>query len=341
MEREKGTLISWNNDKGYGFIRSHNGKKDIFLHLKSLPHYQRRPIIDDILTYEVGVDEKQQLYARYARIKGIAWSPFTIFWFGLTLIFGIYVYFVIRQTFPFHPLALYVAMSLLTIRAYSRDKSAAQSGKYRIPERRLHLFEILGGWPGALLAQVYYRHKSRKISYQILFWMIVASHCFLWYHILTHREMYRHYQQVITENVRSFVNQSTEQILYLSERINSQDALTDYDHAKMTEQVEKGRWPIIPSDRQLIKQDKADRRSIIIPDKQLRVVKGVVKEIRPREGVIVSLQLGTEAKGIIYKSTLADNFSTRFTPEELIQVAIHTIRMEGNRRLIELILVEK
>jgi uncharacterized membrane protein YsdA (DUF1294 family)/cold shock CspA family protein len=210
MQREKGTLISWDDDKGYGFIRSHNGKKDIFLHVKSLPHYQRRPIIDDILTYEISVDEKQQLYARYARIKGIAWSPFTIIWLGITLLFGIYVYFVIRQTFPFHPLAIYVAMSLLTIWLYSRDKSAAQARKWRISEKSLHLFEILGGWPGALLSQLYYRHKSRKISYQILFWMIVAGHCFLWYHILTHQGRYRSYQRVVTEKVRSFVNQAKE-----------------------------------------------------------------------------------------------------------------------------------
>jgi hypothetical protein len=66
-----------------------------------------------------------------------------------------------------------------------------------------------------------------------------------------------------------------------------------------------------------------------------------VKEIRPREGVIVSLQYGTEAKGIIDKSTLTDNFSTRFMPEERIQVAIYKIKMEENRKRIELILVEK
>ena len=82
-------------------------------------------------------------------------------------------------------------------------------------------------------------------------------------------------------------------------------------------------------------------RSIIIPDGQLRIVKGVVKEIHPREGIIVSIKLGTEVNGIIDKSTLADNFSTRFTPEEHIQVAIYKVKIEENRKRIELILVEK
>ena len=101
MEREKGTLISWNNDKGYGFIRPDNNKEDIFLHVKSLPHHQRRPKVRDVLVYEVGIDEKQQHYAHSAKIKGLAWSNFTIIWPGITLLFGIYVYFVLQQKFLF------------------------------------------------------------------------------------------------------------------------------------------------------------------------------------------------------------------------------------------------
>lgn len=322
MKKEKGTLDSWNDDKGYGFIRPHNGSEDIFLHVKSLPHYQRSPKAGDILTYEVGIDENQKPYASYAKIDGIAWSPFTIIWLGITLLFGIYVYFVIRGTVSFHPLAIYAAMSLLTIQAYSRDKSAAKSGDRRIPENRLHLFEILGGWPGALLAQRYYRHKSQKRPYQIVFWTIVVSHCVLWYHILTHQEMYRTYQRVVTEKFRSFVNRSEEHILFLSKRVKLQDTLTGSEHKKRTAQTKTG------------------SRSIIIPDRKLRIVKGVVKEIRPQEGVIVALQSGTKNYGIIHKSTLADNFSTRFTPGEHIQVAIHTVKMKGNSQYIYLILVE-
>ena len=52
-ERDKGKLIHWNNEKGYGFIRSHKDENDIFLHVKSLPHYQRSPKIIDVLTYWV------------------------------------------------------------------------------------------------------------------------------------------------------------------------------------------------------------------------------------------------------------------------------------------------
>ena len=44
----------------------------------------------------------------------------------------------------------------------------------------MHGVELLGGWPGALLAQQMFRHKTRKLSYQLSFWLIVAVHQVVW-----------------------------------------------------------------------------------------------------------------------------------------------------------------
>ncbi|WP_348532424.1 DUF1294 domain-containing protein [Pseudomonas sp. BN102] len=73
-------------------------------------------------------------------------------------------------------LLTYLAMSLLCFVAYWRDKRLAVIGQRRIPESRLHLLELLGGWPGGLLAQRLIRHKNRKLAYQVKFWLIVAVH---------------------------------------------------------------------------------------------------------------------------------------------------------------------
>lgn len=71
---------------------------------------------------------------------------------------------------------VYGLMSLICFIAYYRDKQFAIKGQLRTPEVRLHLYELLGGWPGGLLAQRLIRHKNRKLSYQLLFWLIVLLH---------------------------------------------------------------------------------------------------------------------------------------------------------------------
>jgi uncharacterized membrane protein YsdA (DUF1294 family) len=61
-------------------------------------------------------------------------------------------------------------VSLAAFGAYAHDKSAAAAGRWRTPERTLHLLGLLGGWPGALLAQQWWRHKTRKTAFVVTFW---------------------------------------------------------------------------------------------------------------------------------------------------------------------------
>ena len=75
---------------------------------------------------------------------------------------------------PCAVLAWYALMSLLTLVLYWRDKRAAVLGMWRTPEGTLHLFELLGGWPGALIGQSKLHHKCSKVSYQVEFWIVVA-----------------------------------------------------------------------------------------------------------------------------------------------------------------------
>ena len=77
---------------------------------------------------------------------------------------------------PWLTLPVCVAMSLLTFCAYAFDKSAAMNRRFRISEQSLHLLSLAGGWPGALIAQRMFHHKSKKPGFQMVFWLIVAIH---------------------------------------------------------------------------------------------------------------------------------------------------------------------
>ena len=76
----------------------------------------------------------------------------------------------------------YLAMSALCFCSYALDKSAARRGERRAPESRLLVLGLLGGWPGAVLAQQWLRHKTLKQPFRNLFWCTVAANLagFLW-----------------------------------------------------------------------------------------------------------------------------------------------------------------
>ena len=77
------------------------------------------------------------------------------------------------QALPFGVVLVYAVMSDVALFVYAFDKSAAVRGGWRTQEVTLHVVALLGGWPGALLAQDLFRHKSRKVEFQVVFWITV------------------------------------------------------------------------------------------------------------------------------------------------------------------------
>ncbi|MBN8482140.1 MAG: DUF1294 domain-containing protein [Xanthomonadales bacterium] len=73
---------------------------------------------------------------------------------------------------PWGFVVAYALASLVTFFAYGLDKGAARTGRWRTPESTLHGLALLGGWPGAAIAQRALRHKNRKTSFLVVFWFI-------------------------------------------------------------------------------------------------------------------------------------------------------------------------
>jgi uncharacterized membrane protein YsdA (DUF1294 family) len=74
-------------------------------------------------------------------------------------------------------LVWYLAASVAAVLAYGVDKSAAERDRWRVKESTLHMLALVGGWPGALIGQRVFRHKSRKPSFQAGFRATVVLNC--------------------------------------------------------------------------------------------------------------------------------------------------------------------
>lgn len=189
--RIKGKLTSWNDKKGYGFISPDTGESPVFIHINAFYNRKRRPEVNQLIDYILSTDNKGRICAMQATYanerppknpiltkKELSISGAIFF---LTFV-GFYV-FIIKT--PMIIFGLYCGASLLTFILYAVDKEAATQGKRRIQESRLHILSLIGGWPGALIAQQVLRHKSQKQPFRLIFWLTVLLNCGVFFWLLS------------------------------------------------------------------------------------------------------------------------------------------------------------
>ena len=181
--RTKGKLRSWNDEKGFGFIVPNDGSKDVFLHISAFSNRDRRPEVGQIVTYALSADNQGRPRAikatlpgdRLSRSKKKGGATGAVIASGAFL--AVLLASVLSNKIPALILWGYLALSLITFFWYAFDKSAAKDGAWRTPESTLHWLSLLGGWPGALVAQQTLRHKSKKKSFRTAFWFTVVVNC--------------------------------------------------------------------------------------------------------------------------------------------------------------------
>jgi len=144
-----GRIVEWDFAKGCGWLES-DGQR-IFLHWREFAERRKRPAVGDVIRFTAGSGPTGRICAQNA----VHLNHGGRFSFGAGLLF----------------LALLV-FPVLAI------------AKLRIPEATLHFLELIGGWPGAFVAQRRLRHKCSKRSYQAVFWLVVGIYQYLAFGLL-------------------------------------------------------------------------------------------------------------------------------------------------------------
>ncbi len=193
--RMTGELTTWNDERGFGFVAPSVGGPDVFVHISAFRDASLRPALGDDVGYELEFSPEGKPRASRAELVSRTAEPEqaqTRTWqrpaaltpsnrtgrlsyiavLGFAAIFVLVWLFVIPL--PLWVPTLYVGMSIVTFIAYALDKRAAATASWRVAEGSLLALGLAGGWPGAIVAQQVFRHKTVKVSFQVVFWVTVV-----------------------------------------------------------------------------------------------------------------------------------------------------------------------
>lgn len=186
-----GEVVHWNDEKGYGFIRTSAEQPNIFFHISAFAYQKRRPQKGDQVCFLTRSD-KNKISARRVLLMGHENGLFDTLpydshtsrsYFTEAAIYALLdmLFYAVLATIS-TPIAIASGIiSVLTVSLYSLDKHASLHNHQRIPEASLHLAALLGGWPGALIARPLLRHKTRKNRFILFFWLSIVVNFFCLY----------------------------------------------------------------------------------------------------------------------------------------------------------------
>ncbi|WP_418125582.1 DUF1294 domain-containing protein [Variovorax sp. 160MFSha2.1] len=193
--KRQGTLVRWEKDRGFGFIRCPEISADVFVHLRDFSERGTAPQVGMRLDFEeihvggkgpravvvraAGAQQQrpqrrqQQQPQRRSPRSASSSLPMALLLVGYAALLG---YGVWTGRIPPIALGVLLLLSLLTFFVYGFDKNAAQAGRWRTEENTLHLLSLAGGWPGAWIAQRLFRHKVSKTNFMAVYWATVLAH---------------------------------------------------------------------------------------------------------------------------------------------------------------------
>jgi uncharacterized membrane protein YsdA (DUF1294 family)/cold shock CspA family protein len=202
--RKQGSVIRWDDARGFGFIRSPSSNADVYFHARDFRGAAaERPRQGQSVTFEeihVGGKGPRAMAVQLAG-SASTMQPSSELNFaarqravrrreehkpssGASIALPLMLAYVAvvawggwTKRLPWWVLVASPVLNALTFYAYWQDKYAATQKKWRTREDTLHLFSLAGGWWGAWLAHQVLRHKSAKLSFRSTYWATVVLHC--------------------------------------------------------------------------------------------------------------------------------------------------------------------
>jgi uncharacterized membrane protein YsdA (DUF1294 family)/cold shock CspA family protein len=172
-------IVEWNDPKGFGFLQV--GKDRVFLHRNDFAERHKRPAVGDVVRFTLGKDAQGRTCAQNAAHVNDGGRITALALLVLACLLVLPAIALHRRGADYRWYGAALVMGVISYAAHAADKRQAREKDWRISEARLHLTELLGGWPGAFLAQRRLRHKVSKPDYQIVFWLIVLTYQFAAY----------------------------------------------------------------------------------------------------------------------------------------------------------------
>jgi len=181
--RREGRLSGWNDARGFGFLKPVEGGPDAFAHVREFASDDRLIEEGRLYSYEEVRRKSGRVRARDIRpvratvVPHPWWKTFLRRAPGVLVIpafAGLVIAIAMRVDVSPVWWIVYGLSSLACFIGYRLDKRAAQRKEWRVSETILLLVGLVGGWPGAILAQEIFHHKTKKPVFRKLFWMSVG-----------------------------------------------------------------------------------------------------------------------------------------------------------------------
>ncbi|HRJ01425.1 MAG TPA: DUF1294 domain-containing protein [Hyphomonas sp.] len=181
--RSRGRLVSWNDERGYGFLVPDDGSGDVFAHANAFVKEGRHIEIGRIYDFDLEISgdgrrkaNRVTLFVPPKQGPGLAAMLIQRGARFLVIPAFIFIALAVASSVPVSPnwWLIYAVASFTCFIGYGLDKFAAENKRWRVSETVLLLLGLAGGWPGGLIGQEVFRHKTQKKTFRTLFWMSVA-----------------------------------------------------------------------------------------------------------------------------------------------------------------------